>query len=240
LALVLGALACCHPQNSARAATGDAAIEPTTTSPPMGDPTSRPDKPAVRVLTGNPLWAIPLRSLSTTRERPLFSPSRRPPAPAVVAAPSVPLPEPPPKAAEPDHPLLTLVGTIVGETGGLGIFVDQATGAVIRLKTGQDHAGWTLRAVQGREATFEKGAREATLALPARSDAAQASSAPVPLSVQGGGTWMDGDGRLISPPQSLTLAADGGKAGAPASAWMDGDGQIISPPPGQIRKSAQQ
>src|SRR4051794_9583272 len=31
--------------------------------------------------SGNPLWAIPLKSLSFTRERPLFTPSRRPPAP---------------------------------------------------------------------------------------------------------------------------------------------------------------
>lgn len=45
--------------------------------------------------TGNPLWAVPLKSLSVTRERPLFSPSRRAPAPPVLAAAyTVPAPSP--------------------------------------------------------------------------------------------------------------------------------------------------
>src|SRR5882757_10064633 len=34
----------------------------------------------------NPLWAIPLVTLSGTRERPIFSSSRRPPPPAAVSA----------------------------------------------------------------------------------------------------------------------------------------------------------
>src|ERR1700739_4453914 len=71
-----------------------------------------PERPAVPITqsapTGNPLWGIPLRVLTATRERPLFSPSRRPPAPPAVAAPA---PPPRPVAAakppEPDHPLLT-------------------------------------------------------------------------------------------------------------------------------------
>lgn len=40
-----------------------------------------------RELPANPLWAIPLKQLSNTRERPIFSPSRRPPAPAVAGPP---------------------------------------------------------------------------------------------------------------------------------------------------------
>lgn len=40
-----------------------------------------------RDLPANPLWAIPLKQLSNTRERPIFSPSRRPPA---VAGPPPP------------------------------------------------------------------------------------------------------------------------------------------------------
>jgi len=40
-----------------------------------------------RAQIGNPLWAIPLDSLTITRDRPLFTPSRRAPVPAVAAVP---------------------------------------------------------------------------------------------------------------------------------------------------------
>src|SRR5580700_10150267 len=121
------------------------------------------DGPALR---SNPLWAIPLSSLSATRERPLFSSSRRPP-PVIAMAPPAPrvAPPPPPKAEEPDHPPLTIVGTVSSEIGGIGVFLDQTTNNIIRLKIGQNHAGWTLSAIQGREASFEKDHRTATLAL---------------------------------------------------------------------------
>ena len=39
---------------------------------------------AERVLSANPLWAMPLAQFPVTRERPIFSPSRRPPSPAVA------------------------------------------------------------------------------------------------------------------------------------------------------------
>jgi general secretion pathway protein N len=150
---------------------------------------------------GNPLWAVPLRSLSGTRERPIFSPSRRPPPPTVAAAPYVPPAAPPPKPAEPDHPPLTLLGTVVGETEGIGVFVDQSANNVIRLRTGQDYAGWILLSVQGREARFEKDRRTAILALPAPG-AEQAGQLPVsPFGgVQAVATWLDGDGQMIRPP----------------------------------------
>ena len=51
---------------------------------------------AVSVPSANPLWTIPLSSLTATRERPLFSPSRRPPQSVVVA--KAPPPPPPPQA----------------------------------------------------------------------------------------------------------------------------------------------
>jgi hypothetical protein len=117
---------------------------------------------------GNPLWAITVGELSETQARPLFSPSRRPPVPPVVAAP----PMPPRNAGasptrEPAHPLLTLLGTIVSEAVAIGVFVDEASHDVIRLKAGEAHEGWTLHAVSGRAATFHKdGERAATLALP--------------------------------------------------------------------------
>src|SRR5262249_27063735 len=52
--------------------------------------------------SANPLWAIPLRQLTATRERPPFSPSRRPRA--ALAAKPPPAPAPPPKPAEPEKP----------------------------------------------------------------------------------------------------------------------------------------
>jgi general secretion pathway protein N len=115
--------------------------------------------------SGNPLWAIPLSALTATRERPLFLPSRRAPAPAVAGTPVVVAPPPPPPA-EPEQPPLTLVGAIASETEGFAVFLDQATNNVIRLKVGQDHQGWVLRSVKGREATLEKNKLTTTLVLP--------------------------------------------------------------------------
>jgi general secretion pathway protein N len=213
--LVFVAIVCGHSQVCALAATGpvDGAAIETTINPPLanrtpGVPTA--DKPAAPVLTGNPLWAVPLRSLSVTRERPLFSPSRRPPPSAVVAAPPA-RPPPPPKPAEPDHPLLALVGTIVGKTQSIGIFVDQVAKNVIRLKVGQDHAGWTLRVIQGRDATFEKDHREATLVLPARSATDQTAAQSV----------VDQSRALSTTDQSRALSAtDQSRAGSVADKIM--------------------
>src|SRR5438067_13919843 len=81
--------------------------------------------------TGNPLWAIPLSSLTATRERPIFLPSRRAPAPAVAGTPIV-VATPPPPSTEPDQPPLTLVGAIVGDSEGFAVFLDQATNNVVR------------------------------------------------------------------------------------------------------------
>jgi general secretion pathway protein N len=131
-----------------------------------------------RQLSGNPLWAIPLSTLSATRERPLFSPSRRPAAPPAVAGPpraEAVAAAPPP--AGPERPQLILVGAVVGNSGGIAIFLDQTTNDIVRLKTGDSHLGWTLRSVQGREATLQNERMTTTLALPAPGEA---STAPVP------------------------------------------------------------
>jgi general secretion pathway protein N len=92
---------------------------------------------------GNPLWKISLSALRATVERPLFSASRRPPPPAAVriVAPSLP---PSQLAAEPDHPPLKLLGTIIGERKEIAVFLDDATKNMISLRIGQDHDGWTL------------------------------------------------------------------------------------------------
>jgi general secretion pathway protein N len=120
-------------------------------------------------LAGNPLWAIALGELSETHARPLFCSSRRPPAPPVVAAlPALPVKPASAAPSEPDHPLLALVGTIVGEAVEIGVFIDQASHDVIRIRAGEAHAGWTLSAISGRVAIFRKqGYRAATLMLPA-------------------------------------------------------------------------
>jgi general secretion pathway protein N len=112
----------------------------------------KPTGPGEPVPIGNPLWAIPLSSLSAVRERPIFSPSRRPPPPAIVAAPYVPPANPPPpKPPVPDHPPLTLLGTVAGETQGIGIFINQIDKTPMHLKTGEGHEGWfSVRSADGR------------------------------------------------------------------------------------------
>ena len=118
-----------------------------------------------RALSANPLWAIPLTQLSTTRERPIFSPSRRPP-PAAVAADSAIVKAPAVRKKEPEVPQLALVGTIASDEEGFGIFLDQSTKGALRLKVGEDYQGWKLRAIRGREVTMEKDQRAAVLTLP--------------------------------------------------------------------------
>jgi hypothetical protein len=118
-----------------------------------------------RTLSANPLWAMPLAQFPVTRERPIFSPSRRPLAPAVAPV-MVPKVAAAPKPREPERPQLTLVGTIAGDEEGFGIFLDQSTKAVLRLKVGEDFQGWKLRSVQGRETALEKDQQVVTLVLP--------------------------------------------------------------------------
>jgi general secretion pathway protein N len=117
----------------------------------------------------NPLWSVPLTALSGTRERPIFSSTRRPRPPAVAVAPVV-KPVVAPKPKDPEHPKLTLIGTVTGGVERFGIFLDQTTKAALRLKMGDDYQGWTLRSVEGREATLEKEQEAVILALPQPSD----------------------------------------------------------------------
>ena len=131
-----------------------------------------------RAQIGNPLWAIPLGSLTITRERPLFTPARRPPVPAVAAAPRAVEPKPVARPVEPEHPNLTLIGTVVGKTDGIGVFLDQNTHDFVRLKTGEEHAGWVLRSIKAREATLEKAQRTETLSLPAPQETSAPASSP--------------------------------------------------------------
>jgi general secretion pathway protein N len=130
---------------------------------------------------GNPLWAIPLRTLSATRERPIFSPSRRPATPPSVAAPA-PAPQnavaaPPP----PERPSLVLIGTIIGEGESIGIFYNPTTRASVRLRVGEsDEAGWKLTELGPRNASLQKAQQSIYLALPAPGEAASTAASPGP------------------------------------------------------------
>ena len=145
---------------------------------PFGDPKATPGmtpelrpaapgirRPQERPPSGNPLWAIPLSLLSVTRDRPIFSPSRRPPPPAVANVPYVePAPPPPPG---PNRPPFSLVGTVSHDREeGIGVFLDQATNNIVRLRPGEGHAGWILRAVRVREVIVQNGRLTETLSLP--------------------------------------------------------------------------
>jgi hypothetical protein len=160
------------------AAAGFAAAPTVITEPAVTDPNAgtidielgaaKPATPrqADQAPSGNPLWAIPLKDLSATRERPIFSPSRRPPPPAVAAAPYV-LAQAVSKPVEPERLRLSLVGTIASQRAGFGIFLDQATNKIVRLKLGEGHQGWVLRRVLRREVTLQKDQETTLLALPA-------------------------------------------------------------------------
>lgn len=160
-------------------------VAPTGATPPALDmlqtaPVQQSTSERPRELSGNPLWAIPLSTLSATRERPLFTPSRRPPAPAVAGPPRAEpvAAAPAPAPAEPERPQLILVGAVGAESGGIAIFVNQATNDIVRLKTGDSYSGWMLRSVKGREALFQKNNETLVLALPAPGSAPPAGAPP--------------------------------------------------------------
>jgi general secretion pathway protein N len=141
-------------------------IEPPAAAVQATAPPPAPAVPAAeRVLSANPLWAMPLAQFPVTRERPIFSPSRRPLAAAIAPA-MIPRVVAMSKPKEQERPQLSLVGTIVGDDEGFGIFLDQSTKAVIRLKVGENFQGWKLRTVQGRETALEKDEQVVTLVLP--------------------------------------------------------------------------
>jgi hypothetical protein len=157
----------------------------------------------------NPLWAIPLSALAATRGRPLFTPSRRPPAPVIAAVPPPPAPRqppPPPPPAAPEHPNLTLVGTVAGEGEGVAVFIDKGSRDAVRLRTGEGHLGWVLQSVDRSAATLQKGDQTETLVLPKSTDA-QASAPvisplpPPPPPPPQGGVPAPGRPAPPSPPQ---------------------------------------
>jgi hypothetical protein len=130
-------------------------------------------------LSGNPLWAIPIKELSETRDRPIFAPSRRPPPPPVVEKPYTPPPPPPVATKPPAEPLtLSLLGTITGDSEGIALFMEKGSQEVVRLRTGESHQGWVLRSVQGRQAMLEKDGRKETVTLPVPGDTTAGGAPP--------------------------------------------------------------
>lgn len=245
--LMLATIGCGISQVQALAATGrtDAAAQTEIIRPLTAAPSAQERISSAKA--GNPLWGIPLRSMSATRERPLFAPSRRPPAPPVAAAP--PAPPPPSPPAPPAPPALTLVGTVLSGGERMAVFVDQGTKDVIRLRIGEGHAGWALHAIQSRAAILEQDGNKAVLALsPRHAEVQQTASVPQPNEIAPSpppsqqaeqppaGKWVDGDGEVINPPApQMGISAQN----SPFSSWVDGDGQRIGPPPTQVGQGAQ-
>src|SRR5277367_1700073 len=122
----------------------------------------------------NPLWRIPISSLSVTRERPLFSVSRRPPAPPPAPTPPAKLEAPPPTESGPPF---TLSGTAIGGSRDVAVMYDETTKSFVRLHVGEAATGWNLRAIDRRTVTFEKDGRFVVVSLPAPSAAPSSPTA---------------------------------------------------------------
>lgn len=202
-AIALAALAATLALHGAAAQTRLAATQTNidtntlqTVAPPTGDPApgnvtpggimplqGDPRAPiSARELRGNPLWAIPLKGLIATRERPIFLPSRRAPTPTVAGPQPVQVVVAPQPAAAPQRPRLVLVGAIVGDTEGIAVLLDEATREIVRLKTGESYSGWILRSVRGREVTLENERDSMVIGLPVPSaQQKNATSASDPL-----------------------------------------------------------
>lgn len=127
--------------------------------------------------SGNPLWAVPLSLLISTQQRPIFRASRRPPQRAVVA-PQAEVAPAPQKPAEPEHPPLALIGAVVAERDAIAVFLDRTNQKIVRLRQGEAHAGWVLKAILPREVTFKRDDRTEVLALRRQDPPVSAPAAP--------------------------------------------------------------
>src|SRR3954452_2870028 len=122
--------------------------------------------PAKLPVSGNPLWSIPLSVLTATQERPIFSASRRPPPRAVAGPPIQPVVVAPvAKPAEPERPALALIGAVVGDNDAIAVFLDRTNQKIVRLRSGDAHAGWVLSSVLRREVTLKKAEQTEVLVL---------------------------------------------------------------------------
>jgi hypothetical protein len=135
---------------------------------------------------GNPLWVLPLKQLSSTRDRPIFSPSRRPPPPATPTLVAPVAVRQPVKPAEPERPAVSLLGTIIGIDDRIGVFIESGTQNIVRLRVGDDHQGWVLRLIKAREVTLVKDHEQvAVLELPPPGEAPALGGIPIQPTIPG-------------------------------------------------------
>jgi hypothetical protein len=179
---------------------------------------------------GNPLWAISLESLTATRERPLLLPGRRRPAPPPVSV-AAPPASPPPPSAPPERVRLALIGAVAAASEGIAVFFDEATKHVIRLRTGESHAGWILRSVQGREVTIEKGRERMQLALPATTDQGGIAQARAAITV------AEAAGNSASPPLPPFVERAPPAVTVPGSTVPRADGSSSPPLPPFVERA---
>lgn len=136
-------------------------------------------------------------------ERPLFAPDRRPPPP--------PAPPPPP------DPLadIQLLGLFSGANGGL---LARIEGKVRRVKVNETVGAWTLKSVDGRDATFAQGDNSRQLRLAyARIDTPRAPTAapvgtpgaPAAQAAQPGAQNMEDETRAYARRRNEARAARG-------------------------------
>ena len=178
--------------------------------------------------------------LTATQERPIFSASRRPP-PRAVAGPRIePVIVPVAKPAEPEQPALALIGAVVGDNDAIAVFLDRTNQKIVRLRSGDAHAGWVLSSVQGREVTLKKAEQTEVLALQ-RSDGAVASPGfpgiPAVVGIPGPPPPMPtvaGVEGSYAPfvPRSTPKNGEFGRAlaGAPCKLFFDGSAQYLTDP----------
>jgi general secretion pathway protein N len=129
---------------------------------PIDRPMSGATNPALP--RGNPLWSIPFSVLSATRERPIFLASRRLPQRAVIpaAVEQVSLPSP---ETDAERPPLALLGTVVGDGDAIAVFLNRTNQAIVRLKSGDLNAGWSVASVLKGEVVLTRAGRVETFVL---------------------------------------------------------------------------
>ena len=119
---------------------------------------------ATSPLRGNPLWDIPLESLTETQARPLFSPSRRPP-PAPADQVSAPQAEPViPSPPEANTINVVLIGTILDPQGSsAAVLKDNSSQATFIMKIGDIREGWQLSEIHARDILLKSNTAQMTI-----------------------------------------------------------------------------
>jgi general secretion pathway protein N len=58
-----------------------------------------------------------------------------------------------------------LIGAVVGDSDAIAVFLDRTNQKIVRLRSGDTHAGWVLSSVLGREVTLKKAEQTEVLVL---------------------------------------------------------------------------